>query len=789
MKISLSWLQHWIKDIPKDIDHRLTMAGLEVESVSMAAPCFSGVVIGEVIDVVPHPDADKLKIATVNVGHDMPLQIVCGAPNVAKGIKVPTALVGAVLPGEFKIKLSQLRGVESSGMLCSARELGLSEDHSGLMILDAQFNVGDDFRAAFDLDDTLIEVDLTPNRGDCLSMLGVAREVAAITKQSFVVDTVSTQPIALNDVKVIHVENPEDCPRYLGRFIKNLNPDAITPLWMLERLRRADIRSHGILVDITNYILIELGQPLHAFDANKIQGDIIVRRAESGTSLTLLNDDTVSLNSDILTICDENTTLAIAGIMGGKLTACDDKTTNIFLESAWFNPITIAGKARQYGLQTDASHRYERGVDFMLAEQALERATELLITLAGGQAGPICRAESPECLPKRAEIAVNFSRVSQIIGMNFTSDAVVDMLSRIGTVSNVNADSLQLKAPSHRFDIAIEEDLIEEVARLNGYDNIPVKRAKTTMSMLRVPENITPLLRLKEVLIARDYMEVITMSFVKPQWQEIIDKTQAPIALKNPISQELSVMRTTLLPGLLATVDYNFKRQQKRLRIFESGLTFKGSLESVDQAAYLGGAICGDIRAPEWGSKARKVDFFDIKGDVEALLNISGLKNQFTFVVSDHKALHPGQSANIINMAGSVIGYLGALHPSIQKQLDIDVEIFVFEILISEMSISELPKFRDIPKFPSSKRDLALLVPKNVTSDQIIQRIKSCDNRLLSSVQLFDIYKNVAMDGEESSMAFTLFFQNLVENLIDSEIDAIIEKILKDLRLINVTLR
>lgn len=789
MKISLSWLSHWIKNIPDDLDHRLTMAGLEVESINSAAPFFSGVVIGEVIDLQAHPDADKLRIAQVNIGTDAPLQIVCGAPNVALGIKVPTALIGAVLPNDFKIKPAQLRGVDSCGMLCSARELGLSEDHAGLMILDASLIVGANLREVFDLDDKIIEIDLTPNRGDCLSMLGIAREVAAITNQVIKLDPIEKQKVTIDDVIKINIESPKDCARYLGRFIKNLNPDAPTPFWMSERLRRAGIREHGILVDITNYILIEMGQPLHAFAADKIAGDIYVRRAMDQETLILLDGSNVTLDPNILVIADAKKALAIAGVMGGQDSACNDKTTHIFLESAWFNPITLAGKARQFGLQSDAAHRYERGVDFNLGQDALERATQLLIELAGGEAGAICKSEFLDDLPKRNPITLNFARVNKIIGMNLDAKIIAELLKNVGNISEINQESLVILAPSYRYDLMIEEDIIEEIARLYGYDNIPVNISSAKVQMHLVPENKTPLTRFKEVLIARDYIEVITMSFVKPGWQAVIDPSNAPIILKNPISPELSAMRTTLLPGLLSTIDYNFKRQQKRIRIFESGSSFKGGLENLEQSAYLSGAICGESKQNQWGETARKVDFFDIKGDVEALLAISGMQDQFSFVASSNAALHPGQGADIVNQAGDIIGYVGALHPALTQQLDLDVDIFVFELKIEALSLSLIPKFCEIPKFPSSKRDLALLIPKEISANQVISTIISSDNTILQSVHLFDIYTDDLMKAGERSMAFTLFFQNVTENLKDYEIDAIISKVLMDLKLINATLR
>ncbi len=788
MKVSVSWLQEWIKEIPENLASRLTMAGLEVEAESLAAPQFTNVVVGEVVALSQHPDADRLQVAQVDIGEEENLQIVCGAPNVAVGMKSPTALVGATLPGDFKIKATKLRGVDSHGMLCSAKELGLSDDSSGLLALDDDLEVGRDFRELYQLDDPVFELDLTPNRGDCLSILGVARDIAAISGGEIESLEQQPQPVESDLQQKVSVTATEEAPRYLGRVIEGVDPKAPTPLWMSERLRRCGIRPHGILVDITNYILLELGQPLHAFDYDKIEGDITVRKATKGERITLINDETVAIKEGTLLIADDKKVLALAGIMGGASSACDDQTTNLFLESAWFDDILIAGKARDHGLHTDASHRYERGVDFNLAEVALERATELFISLAGGRAGAITRVEG--ALPERAPIKLRYDRVERLIGIPYAKERIVELLERLGTVAEVGEDSLTFIAPSYRFDLMIEADLIEEIVRLDGYENVPVNgTAKSILSMPNVPESEVTLSDFREILVARDYHEIISMSFVSPELQKILAPNKEPIALKNPISKERSVMRTTLITGLLEAMEHNLKRQQERLRFFESGATYNGTLENLVQERYFAGAICGDIVTAQWGEPSRPVDFFDLKGDVEALLDRTGL--QYRFVVGEESILHPGQQADIYTESGERLGYLGKLHPSVAKALDLNRDIYLFELAFDHLKASKTPAFSELSRFPTSRRDLALVVPKEITTAQIIECMLADGKRpLLQSVNLFDLYEPKEGASEQSkNMAFTLIFQSREENLTDEEIDAIIESILDDLRAMEIQLR
>ncbi len=789
MKVSLDWLSEWIDTVPQNIADQLTMAGLEVDQVLTAAPVFTEVVVGQVIALSPHPDADKLRVAMVDVGLASPLQIVCGAPNVTEGIKVPVAMIGAELPNGLKIKHSQLRGVDSMGMLCSAKELGITDDQTGLWVLPQTLQNGCDLRQALSLDDQILEVDLTPNRGDCLSMQGMAREIALINNLPFKPLAVPVIEAHIQDTVSITVEAQKDCPRYLARLITQIDTNVQTPFWMVERLRRAGIRSHQLLVDVTNYLLILLGQPMHAFDADKIVGHISVRRADIGEKIILLTGEEITLTPEILVIADDLGPIAMAGIMGGARTACDATTQRVLLESAWFNPITIAGKARLYGLQTDAAHRYERGVDFNLPRAALETATDLLITLAGGQASEIFGVESLEQLPKRDAIHLSCQSLNQRLGLTLSDTEIYEILQRIDINANLSQGVVTLVPPSYRYDLEIQEDLIEEVARLYGYDNIPTTNVNGHLQMSAVKEAQLPLMRFKNLLVDRDYMEAITMSFISPEWQKLFDPMQSYIALKNPIAIDLSVMRTSLMAGLVKAIDHNLKRQQKRLRFFESGLIFRGSTpENLQQIPVLGGAICGDYNRPEWGVTSRKVDFFDLKGDVEALLALANHED-CSFIIDEHPAFHPGKCAKIIGANGQSLGILGALHPQLLKTLDLPLEIFVFELYVQPLSQRSVPTFKEISKFPFSRRDLALVVPHDMTVQQVIHKIKESDAALLSDIELFDIYHDSSKLEHSKSMAFSLTFQNPLETVTDEQIDASIAKIIDSLRNINITLR
>jgi phenylalanyl-tRNA synthetase beta chain len=781
MQISESWLRELVNPSvdTNTLVEQLTMAGLEVDSVEPAAAQFSNVVVAQVVSMKKHPDADKLKVCQVNVGEAEPIQIVCGASNVREGLKIPAALIGAVLPGDFKIKKSKLRGELSLGMLCSEKELGLADDASGLMELLDDAPVGTDIRDYMALNDVLIEVDLTPNRADCLSVEGIAREVAVLNKTDW-------QPVVAEPVSIEHqeqlpvvVNSPDSCPRYLGRLIKNVNPQALTPLWMKEKLRRSGIRSLGPLVDVTNYVLIELGQPLHAFDAAKLTGGIVVRSSNQNEDLELLNEQTIKLDGDTLVIADQQQALALAGVMGGNGSSVSDDTRDIFLECAFFSPITIAGKARQYGLHTDSSHRFERGVDFTLQHRAIERATQLIIAITGGSAGPITDVTSEEYLPSREPVKLRKQRIMSMLGIELPEDEVTAIFAGLGMQISTVADGWEITPPGCRFDIAIEADLIEEVGRIYGYNNLPNSSLLLRSELGKAPEALLPEDRAKDLLVDRGYQEAITYSFVDEDIQKTIAPDDEYIRLKNPISSELSVMRTTLWCGLLNAALYNVNRQQNRVRLFESGLRFIKQQGETLQQPMLAGLALGSVNGEQWGEKVRKVDFFDVKADLEALFALSGL--QISFHADKHPALHPGQSAKLLNQQGQLVGWLGMLHPILEKQLGFDSQVFLFELEFDKILAKRVPSFSPLSRFPSVRRDMALLVKESVVAADVIACIENCNVDAIKNASIFDIYRGQGVEDGYKSVALSLTLQDFSQTLTDSEIDAIFSRVLQSL--------
>ncbi len=782
MQISEAWLRELVNPsvTTEVLVEQLTMAGLEVDSVEPAAAEFSGVVVGEVIAMEQHSNADKLRVCQVSVGESEPLQIVCGASNVKIGLKIPTALVGAVLPSDFKIKKSKLRGEFSLGMLCSEKELGLAADADGLMELAADAPVGKDIRDYLALNDSIIELDLTPNRADCLSVEGVAREISVLNKMDWKPVEFLAAEITHDSIINVNVEAKEACPRYLGRLIKNVNPDSETPLWMQERLRRSGIRSLGPLVDVTNYVLLELGQPLHAFDANKLSGSINVRVAEENEELALLNDQTIKLNSDALVIADDKQALALAGVMGGEKTSVTDQTKDIFLECAFFTPITIAGKARQFGLHTDSSHRFERGVDFTLQKRAIERATQLMIQISGGNAGPISEVTSAEFLPQRLAVKLRQQRIEKVLGISLDDTEIKAIFERLGMKVQEQEGGWEITPPGCRFDIEIEADLLEEIGRIYGYNNLPNSSLLMRSELGKAEEAILPIERAEDLLVDRGYQEAITYSFVDEIIQEIIAPDDEIIKLKNPISSELSVMRTTLWCGLLNAALYNTKRQQSRVRLFESGLRFIANDSEMIQQKMLSGLILGNVAIEQWAEKNRKVDFFDLKGDLEALFHLTDCHVQYSTII--HPALHPGQSAEILNTEGERVGMLGMLHPSIEKKLGFDTPVFMFELNQDLVFKKTIPVFERLSKFPSVRRDLALIVEEKIKASEIIQCIQSSNEQLIKDVSLFDIYRGTGVEEGFKSVALSLILQDSKQTLTDTEIDAIFSKVLEDLK-------
>ncbi|BCX82697.1 phenylalanyl-tRNA synthetase beta chain [Methylomarinovum caldicuralii] len=787
MRFSEAWLREHVNP-PVDtarLVEQLTMAGLEVDAVEPAAPPFSGVVIAEVVAVAPHPDADRLKVCRVSIGRGEPLQIVCGAPNVRTGMKAPLATIGAVLPGGFKIRKSKLRGVESFGMLCSAKELGLAEAAEGLWALPADAPVGEDLRDWLQLDDQVIEVDLTPNRADCLSVEGISREVAVLNRIDWRPRAVEPVPAQHQDVLPVEVaaEVQAACPRYLGRLIEGIDPQAPTPMWMQERLRRSGLRSLGAVVDITNYVLLELGQPLHAFDAARIEDGIRVRQARAGEKLALLNDQEITLTGDELVIADARYPLALAGIMGGRDSAVSDGSADIFLECAFFAPEAIMGKARRHGLHTDSSHRFERGVDPQLQPRAIEYATRLIMEIAGGKPGPVVETLATEHLPQRTPIRLRRRRISRLLGRDFEAAEVQEILQRLGMeIASVAEDEWQVTAPSCRFDINIEADLIEELARIAGYQNLPVRAPRLPMTLRPVPEGRLPLARVRALLGDRDYREAITYSFVDRTLQETLAPDLAPVVLANPLSADMAVMRTTLWTGLLQALRHNLNRQQNRVRLFEAGLRFCREGETIRQEKMLAGIACGPVWPEQWGAKTRPLDFYDLKGDVEALLAATG-RRDFAFEARRHPALHPGQSAALIETAtGQVGGWLGMLHPQIAETLGIETNVFLFEMAQAVLEERKVPALRPLSRFPSVRRDLAVVVGEDVPAGAVVAAVREAAGEWLVDVVLFDVYRGAGLEAGEKSLALGLVLQHPECTLTDEEVDRTVTRVVETLR-------
>ncbi|GIZ13327.1 phenylalanine--tRNA ligase subunit beta [Pseudomonas sp. NCCP-436] len=791
MKFSEQWLRSWVNpDVShEDLVARLSMVGLEVDAVQPVAGAFSGVVVGEILSAEQHPDADKLRVCQVSNGRET-FQVVCGAPNARAGIKVPFAMIGAELPGNFKIKKAKLRGVESQGMLCSASELQVSDNHSGLMELAADAPVGSDIRSYLQLDDASIELGLTPNRGDCLSLAGLAREVGAMYNAKVSPVAVEPVPPVHDEVRPIEVLAPQACPRYLGRVIRNVDLSRPTPLWMVERLRRSDIRSIDAAVDITNYVMMELGQPMHAFDLAEINGGIRVRMAEEGEKLVLLDGQEVSLRGDTLVIADHNRALAIAGVMGGEHSGVGSQTRDLFLESAFFDNIAIAGKARSYGLHTDASHRYERGVDSQLARQAMERATALLLEIVGGEPGPVVEVSSEADLPQVAPITLRAERIRQMLGMEMDGAEVERLLSALGLGVTASAEGQWLvSVPSHRFDISLEVDLIEELGRLYGYNRLPVRYPQARLAPQARAEARAELPALRRLLVARGYQEAITYSFIDPKLFELFAPGVEPLQLANPISADMAAMRSSLWPGLIKALQHNLNRQQSRVRLFESGLRFVGQLDGLKQEAMLAGVITGS-RLPEgWANARESVDFYDLKADVEALLGYAGAADAFRFVPGEHPALHPGQTARI-EREGRLVGYMGALHPEMAKALDLDQPVFVFELVLAEVAAGRMPAFRELSRFPEVRRDLALLVDREQPAEAVLEAIREAAGEWLTDLRLFDVYQGKGIDPHRKSLAVGLTWQHPSRTLNDDEVSTSTQNILTCLeQRFNATLR
>ncbi len=780
MKFSENWLREWVNPAldTQALARQLTMSGLEVESVTPAAKPVQGVVVAEVRAVQPHPDAERLRVCKVFDGSSE-FQIVCGAPNVRPGMRVPLAREGATLPG-LTIKRARLRGVESCGMLCSADELGMDSRGDGLLELPDTAELGRDIVELLDLDDQVIELGLTPNRGDCLGIAGLAREVAALNGLESGRAPGARIAAVIPDVLEVTLAAPAACPRYAGRVIRGVDSAAATPLWMQERLRRAGVRCIDPVVDVSNYVLLELGQPMHAFDLGKLRGQIVVRMAQLGERLTLLDSSVVELRPDTLVIADQAGPVALAGIMGGLDSAVGEQTRDIFLESAFFAPAAMAGRARAYGMHTDASHRYERGVDFELQLAAIERATELLLPVVGGKPGPVVLASADEHLPLLEPIRLRAERLATLLGVSVPVEEVESILCRLGLDVEREGADWNVKPPSFRFDLRIEADLIEEIARVHGYHRIPA-RVQTAAMPLRVrPEARHTLGDLRHRLIAMGYQEAITYSFVEPRLQAMLDPGRTPVPVTNPISADMSVMRTTLWAGLIKAVQFNQNRQQRRMRLFETGLRFLPGTEGLEQRVALAGIVCGERSVENWAGVAGAFDFYDIKGDVEALLNTGEISAEYRFEPASHAALHPGQCA-VLRRDGVEVGYLGALHPELLDSLELQGPVFLFELDFEILASKNLPSFKGLSKFPEVRRDIAVIVDENVPAAQLLDVARTAAGDWLSDLKLFDIYRGQGIDPDKKSVAIGVVLQHMERTLTDEDVNAVISRMVAGL--------
>ncbi|MBK7904858.1 MAG: phenylalanine--tRNA ligase subunit beta [Proteobacteria bacterium] len=784
MRISLQWLSEWIGGplpAPKELAARLTMAGLEIEGVEAAAPPLPGVIVGEIVERVKHPNADTLSVCQVNTGAEI-VQIVCGAPNARAGMKAPLATVGAKLPGGMEIKKARLRGVESFGMLCSGRELTLSEESGGLLELPADTMTGASLIDALGLDDTILEVNLTPNRGDCMSVLGIAREVAALTGQSLTGPTLAAVPAVSNESFPVELTAGAGCVRFASRVIRGLNPLAKSPAWMQERLRRAGLRPLSAAVDVTNYVMLELGQPMHAYDLRELAGGIVVRRARAGETLKLLDGREIAMDESVLVIADRDKSLGLAGIMGGDHSGIGDDTTDVLLEVAFFLPDAIAGRGRRYGLVTDASQRFERGVDPTLQERAIERATALLCACAGGTPGPTQLAELTGEVPQPATVRLRPERARRVIGADIDDATIASMLTGLGMKLDRSDSAWRVTPPTWRFDIAIEEDLIEEIARTHGFDRIPETVQPARQPIPAVAETRIHGDAAADMLVQRGYFEAITYSFIEPGQQELFAPGAPSLTLSNPISAELATMRASLWPGLAAALASNQRRQQPRVRLFEVGRKFVIAREdgALHEVPVIAGIAAGSAVPEQWGAPRTAVDFFDVRADVDALLRATGAVNEFRFVPGQHPALHPGQTAEI-RRGETHAGWIGRLHPDVERRLDLTYSAIVFELELEAALAASVPHFHEVSRFPAVRRDLAIVVEEAVPVQKLLDCVQQAAGTVLRDATVFDIYRGAGIENGRKSVAIGLNLQDVSRTLTDEETDAIVARVVSDL--------
>jgi phenylalanyl-tRNA synthetase beta chain len=766
MQFSENWLRSLVNtDLDSQaLSHALTMAGLEVEEMQPVAAPFSKVVVAKILSAEKHPDADRLQVCKVDVGLAEPLQIVCGAANARAGLIAPCAMVGAELPG-FSIKQAKVRGVESFGMMCSSKELGITAEATGLLELNSDAVVGQDIREHLDLNDHLFTLKLTPNRSDCLSIAGIARDVGAITGATTKFEEIAPAIVDVQQVKNVAVAEQVACPRYVGRLVIDINAKAPTPAWMVKRLERSGLRSISAVVDITNYVLLALGQPMHAFDAAKLNGDISVRFAKAGESLTLLNDNTIELKADDLVIADAQGAIALAGIMGGKPTSVSDETVDVFLESAFFVPSVIAGKARRLGLSTDSSYRFERGVDFGNTRNALEYATALILQICGGKAGAV--TEVVGALPVRKPVQLRMSRLVSVLGISFEQEKVAQLLTQLGFSYTTAGEVFTVAPPSYRFDITIEEDLIEEVARLHGYDHIPATPPVAALTMLPAPEHQLHLNQVRDTLVAAGYQEVVTYSFVDESWERDLLGNNAPIKLKNPIASNLSVMRTSLWGGLLDTLCYNLNRKQDRAFLFEIGAVFHQVDAVYQETARISGLAYGSAQPEQWAATNADIDFFDVKANVNALIG-----KECSYEKAEHSALHPGQSARIL-LNGKAIGWLGKLHPKWQQHYDLPKSTYLFELDASAVLSRQLPAYQEVSKLLPVRRDIAIVLDENIAVETVLSAIRKANIPLVLDVALFDLYQGKGIPDNKKSLALSVLMHDTQKTLTDSDADIV----------------
>jgi phenylalanyl-tRNA synthetase beta chain len=782
MRISVNWLNEWLGTPaePRDLASRLTMAGLEVEAVEPAAPPLAGIVVGEIVERDKHPNADSLSVCKVSAGGEL-LQVVCGAPNARAGLKAPFATIGTTMPGGLEIKKAKLRGVESFGMLCSARELGLAEDSSGLMELPAELRPGTPITEALGLDDTLIEINLTPNRGDCMGVLGVARDAAVLTGTTLTGPPLRTVPAQSNERFPVELVPGAGCARFAARVIRGVRPDAQSPLWMRERLRRSGLRPISAIVDVTNYVMLELGQPMHAYDLRELKGGIVVRRARAGEVLRLLDGRDATLDETVLVIADHARPLGLAGVMGGEHSGIGDDTTDVLLEVAFFHPSAIAGRGRRYGLVTDASQRFERGVDPTLQERAIERATELLLACAGGTAGPTEVTEIKSELPYRAAVAFRPARARRVIGVQIEDADIERILHRLGMqVVEQGGAAWRVTAPPWRFDVAIEEDLIEEVARIHGFDRIPETDPATPLAIPAIRETRVTAETAADLLVQRGYFEAITYSFVDPALQSVLCPGEATLRLANPISADLAEMRVSLWPGLVRALIENQRRQQPRVRLFELGRKFRVDAGTLQEIPVIAGLAAGTALPEQWGAAATEVDFFDVRSDVEALLRATGAADAFTFAPATHPALHPGQCARILR-DGQPVGWIGRLHPEVAKRLELTYSALIFEIETESGLEARVPHFEEISRFPAVRRDLAMIVAEAVPVQALLETVRRSAGALLRDLVVFDIYRGQGIGAGFKSVAIGLNLQDISRTLTDDVTDAVVAQVVADL--------